>query len=241
MQLQVLSGGAAQGLVGALASQFKAETGCDIAGTFGAVGAMRDKLIGGAPADLLILTQALIAELTQSGHVVAGSAADIGVVRTAIAARAGDPAPPIGDAAELRSALLGADAIYFPDPKLATAGIHVAKVLDRLGIGRDVTMRLRPYPNGAAAMHALAATRSKQPIGCTQVTEILNTPGVTLVGPLPKEFELATVYTAGVCTRAIRSDQARQLVAFLSGEASRDARERAGFEALASPSPHHPS
>ena len=241
MQLQVLSGGAAQGLVSALASQFKVETGCDIAGTFGAVGAMRDKLTGGAPADLLILTAVLIAELTQSGHVVAGSAADIGVVRTAIAARAGDPAPPIGDAAELRSALLGADAIYFPDPKLATAGIHVAKVLDRLGIGRDVTMRLRPYPNGAAAMHALAATRSKQPIGCTQVTEILNTPGVTLVGPLPKEFELATVYTAGVCTRAIRSDQARQLVAFLSGEASRDARERAGFEALASPSPHHPS
>ena len=241
MELQVLSGGAAQGLVAALASQFKAETGCDIAGTFGAVGAMRDKLLGGARVDLLILTAALIAELTATGHVVAGSAADIGVVRTAIAARAGDPAPPIGDAAELRSALLGADAIYFPDPKLATAGIHVAKVLDRLGIGRDVTMRLRPYPNGAAAMHALAATRSKQPIGCTQVTEILNTPGVTLVGPLPKEFELATVYTAGVCTRAARPDEARRLVALLSGATGRATRERAGFEALASPSPHHTS
>ena len=48
MQVQVLSGGAAQGLVRALASQFKVETGCDIAGTFGAVGAMRDKLVGGA-------------------------------------------------------------------------------------------------------------------------------------------------------------------------------------------------
>jgi len=63
MQLTLLSGGAAQGLVAALAAKFKAETGCDITGTFGAVGAMRDKLIAGAPADLLILTQALIAEL----------------------------------------------------------------------------------------------------------------------------------------------------------------------------------
>src|SRR5262245_30094870 len=211
MQVNVLSGGAAQGLVGALASQFKIETGRDIAGTFGAVGAMRDKLIGGAPADLLILTSGLIAELTQAGHVVAGSAADIGIVRTAIAVRAGDPAPPIGDAAELRAALLEADAIYFPDPKLATAGIHFSRVLDRLGIGRDVTTRLRPYPNGAAAMHALAAMRSEQPIGCTQVTEILATPGVTLVGRLPKEFELATVYTAGVCTRAARPEEARRL------------------------------
>jgi len=231
MQLQVLSGGAAQGLVGALASQFKAETGCDIAGTFGAVGAMRDKLIGGAPADLLILTQALIAELTQSGHVVAGSAADIGIVRTSVAVRAGDPVLPIGDAAALRAALLAADAIYFPDPQQATAGIHFAKVLDRLDIGRAVAMRLRPYPNGATAMRALAAARSERPIGCTQATEILATPGVALIGPLPREHELATVYAAGVCTRATRPEEAHRLAAMLA--AARGLRERLGFEALA--------
>ena len=63
MQVEVLSGGAAQGLVAALEPQFMAETGCDIAGTFGAVGAMRDKLIAGARADLLILTSVLIADL----------------------------------------------------------------------------------------------------------------------------------------------------------------------------------
>ena len=233
MQLQVLSGGAAQGLVGALATQFKVETGREIAATFGAVGAMRDKLIGGAPADLLILTSGLIAELTQAGHVVAGSAADIGVVRTAIAVRTGDPAPPVGDAAELRAALLGADAIYFPDPKLATAGIHFSKVLDRLGIGADVTTRLRPYPDGAAAMRALADVRSERPIGCTQATEILATPGVMLVGPLPGELELATVYTAGVCMRATRPEEAVRLAGMLAGEAARGIRERLGFEAAA--------
>ena len=49
MKLTLLSGGAAHGLVAALAPQFKAETGADIDGTFGAVGAMRDKLLAGAP------------------------------------------------------------------------------------------------------------------------------------------------------------------------------------------------
>jgi molybdate transport system substrate-binding protein len=230
MKLEVLSGGAAQGLIGALAPQFKAETGCDVAGTFGAVGAMRDKLLAGAPADLLILTSALIAELSRSGHVAAGSPADIGVVRTAVAARAGDPLPPTGDAAGLRSTLLAADAIYFPDPKQATAGIHFSKVLDELGIGRDVVMRLRPYPNGATAMRALAQSRAERPVGCTQVTEILSVPGVALVGPLPKQFELATVYTAGVGARAVLPAEARRFAALLSGEAARAARERAGFE-----------
>ena len=53
MKLTILSGGAANGLVAALGAAVQAETGADIDGTFGAVGAMRDKLVGGASADLL--------------------------------------------------------------------------------------------------------------------------------------------------------------------------------------------
>jgi molybdate transport system substrate-binding protein len=229
VKLAILSGGAAQGLVNALAVQFKAATGCEIAGTFGAVGAMRDKALAGAPPDLLILTRALIAELTRQGHVLPGSAVDIGVVHTGVAVRTGDPQPPIGDPAALRSALLAADAIYFPDPKLATAGIHFAKVLDALGIAGAVATRLRPFANGAAAMQALARTPDARTIGCTQITEILNTPGVTLTGPLPKEFELATLYTAGVCTRAALPDQAKRLAVLLASDAARGVREQAGF------------
>ncbi len=233
MQVSVLSGGAAQGLVSALAAQFEAETGCGIAGTFGAVGAMRDKLLAGAPADLLILTRDLIAELVRTGHVLPGSAVDLGVVRTGVAVRDRDPAPRIADAASLRSAMLAADGIYFPDPKLATAGIHFAKVLDALGIAEEVATRLRPFANGAAAMQALARAPDAHAIGCTQITEILNTPGVTLVGPLPREFELATIYTAGVCTRASLPAQAERLAALLGGDAAHAIRAQAGFEPIA--------
>lgn len=229
MSLTILSGGAANGLVAALAPRFKSDTGVDIDGTFGAVGAMRDKLIGGASADLLILTSALIAELTKAGHVVAGSAADLGVITTGVAVRRGDPVPTIGDADALGAALRAADRIYFPDPKLATAGIHFAKVLERLGIADEVAPRLRTYPNGQTAMAALAASEGGRPIGCTQITEILNTKGVALVGDLPAEFALATVYTLGVCTRARSPDLARRFAELLSGESSRDLRRELGF------------
>lgn len=229
MQLRILSGGAAQGLVGALAPSFKAETGCAIDGTFGAVGAMKDKLLAGAPADLLILTASLIAELTGTGHVAAGSAADLGSVLTGVAVRKADASPPINDAASLRDALRAAGGIYFPDPKLATAGIHFAKVLGTLGIADEVAGKLRVFPNGAAAMGALAASKESRPIGCTQITEILNTPGVTLLGSLPREFELATVYTAGVCTAAALPDPARRFTELLTGDGARELRARAGF------------
>jgi len=229
MQLHILSGGAAQGLVSALAPLFEHETGYKIAGTFGAVGAMRDKLLAGEPADLLILTRALMEELTAHTHVVAGSAVDIGTVHTAVAVRDGDPVPAVSGAANLRAALLGADEIYFPDPKLATAGIHFAKVLDRLGIASEAAGRLKTFPNGATAMAALAAATSPRPIGCTQVTEILNTPGVQLVAPLPPRFELATTYTAGVAANARAPDIAQRLARLLSGDAATSARKQAGF------------
>ena len=229
MQLKILSGGAAQALVSAVLPQFKAETGFDIDGTFGAVGAMKARLLDGEPADLLILTRALIDELAGGGHVEADSVADIGAVRTAIAVRAADPAPQVGNAGDLRDALRAADAIYSPDQKLSTAGIHFAKVLDALGVMGEVASRLRTFPNGAAAMSALAASTERQPIGCTQVTEILATPGLTLVGVLPAEFELATVYTVGVTTRAAHPEAARKLAAMLTSAQARPLREQVGF------------
>jgi molybdate transport system substrate-binding protein len=229
MKLIILSGGAANGLVSALGSRFKQETGADIDGTFGAVGAMRDRLVGGASADMLILTSALIAELTRAGHVAAGSAADLGAIATGVAVRSGDPAPAIDGADALRAALRAADGIYFPDPKLATAGIHLAKVLERLGIAEEVAPRLRTFPNGQTAMAALAALEGGRPIGCTQITEILNTKGVALVGNLPPEFALATVYTLGICTRAQSSELARRFAALLTGEDSHELRRKLGF------------
>jgi molybdate transport system substrate-binding protein len=229
MQLKILSGGAAQGLVHALSSQFKAQTGCEIEGTFGAVGAMRDKLLGGAPADMLILTQALIAELARTGHVVAGSATDIGPVLTAVAVRTGDPAPQIGDAGALRNALRAADGVYFPDPKLATAGIHFAKVIEALGLTEELKNRLRVFPNGTTAMRELAAVKGGRPIGCTQITEILATSGATLVGLLPKEFELVTIYTIGICANAREPALAQKFAAMMTSPAAHELRERLGF------------
>src|SRR5581483_4897753 len=115
-------------------------------------------------------------------------------------------------------------------PKLATAGIHFAGVLDRLGIARALGPRLRPFPNGATAMRELAAAGSAHPIGCTQITEILATPGVALVGPLPEDLGLATVYPSGVAARAALPDAARRLAALLAGDAAGRLRRRLGFE-----------
>ena len=227
--LNILSGGAAQGLVGSLTPAFKAQNGFDIAGEFGAVGVMADKLRKGITADIVILTAAIVAKLADEKLVDAASIADVGLVETALAVRDGDPAVTVRDADGLRACLLAADAIFVPDIKTSTAGIHVANVLAQLGIADEVAERLRIFPNGATAMRELVASNAKCPIGCTQSTEIISTKGVVLSGALPTGCELATMYTAGVTTRATHPSQARQLIGLLTGAGQREQRERAGF------------
>jgi molybdate transport system substrate-binding protein len=227
--LNILSGGAAQGLVGSLSAQFKVQTGLDISGEFGAVGAMAAKLREGTPADILVLTSALIATLANESLVDVASVKDVGRVETALAVRDADPLVAAGDAASLRAAFLTADAIFVPDTKASTAGIHVAKVLGQLGIAEEVEGRLKMYPNGATAMRHMAKSSAMRPIGCTQATEITATQGIKLSGVLPRGCDLATVYTAASTTKAVHTREAKVLIELLTSADQRTLRECAGF------------
>jgi molybdate transport system substrate-binding protein len=227
--LNLLSGGAAQGLVGSMAPAFKTQTGFDIGGEFGAVGAMAEKLRNGTPTDLVILTAAIVARLADEKLVAPSSIRDVGLVETALAVRAGDPQLTVRDTADLRQALLASDAIFVPDIKASTAGIHVAKVLGLLGVAEEVADRLRIFPNGATAMRHLAQSDARRPIGCTQSTEIISTSGVELCGSLPSGCELATMYTAAVTTQAAAAQQAQRLIDLLTATDASGLRGRAGF------------
>lgn len=229
-QINILSGGAAKGLVGQLEAKFLAQTKYTVNGTYGAVGLMKDKFLDGAPCDVLILTQALIEQLTASGDVVAGTASALGLVKTGVAVKTGESEPKVDTPTALKATLLAAKGIYFPDPAKATAGIHFMKVLQELGIDEALAPRLRVFPNGATAMAEMAKSDEVGLVGCTQVTEILYTPGVKLVAVLPKEFELATVYTAAVCSKSQQPQAAAALIKFLTSPDADALRVAGGFE-----------
>lgn len=226
--LKVLSGGAAQGLVASVAPAFTAATGWSIDGTYGAVGLMATRLREGAACDVMISTAALTDELRREG-LLTGSAFPLGRVETAVAVRERDPAPATGDSAQLRAALLAADEIHVPDVAASTAGIHVAKVLRELGVFDALGTRLKVHPNGATAMHALAASDAARAIGSTQSTEIIITKGLKLVGPLPPPHGLATMYSAAVTARAADRAVAQTLIDILVGRDQLTARQRVGF------------
>jgi molybdate transport system substrate-binding protein len=224
--LNVLSAGAAKAVVTAVAR----DAGIELGGAFGAVGAMQDKLLAGEPCDVIVLTRGMIDVLAASGRADPATLGDLGRVFTGVAIKRGAPAPNIARATGLSVALLGADEIYVPDLEKSTAGKHIAAMLDTLGIATEVAPRLKEFQNGAAAMKAMAESASLYAIGCTQASEILYTDGVALVGPLPGEFELATLYSAAVCSGAADAPAAQAFVRTLTGALTQRMRAKAGFE-----------
>ena len=227
--VNILCAGAVQGIVKALQARFERETGATLQMRFGAVGAMKEALLAGEPCDVMIVTDAMVVALQSAGDLGVLPRAPLGRVRTGIAVRSGEALPGIATPEQLKAALLAASAVYFPDPQRATAGIHFASVLAQLGIADDLAARSRTFPNGATAMRELAAS-APGAIGCTQITEILYTPGIALVGPLPDAFELATVYTAALAARAAEPMLAQRFIDLLAGPATRAMRAEGGFE-----------
>jgi molybdate transport system substrate-binding protein len=228
--LNIFCAGAAQAVVTELAGKFQRDSGNFVAANFGAVGAMKARVVAGEAADVIVLTGALIDELIQQGLVVAGSRVDLGKVGTGVAVRAGTPMPDVSDTRVLRGNLLAANRILFPDPAVATAGKVVMSALDKLGITDQVKPRLHLFPNGYAAMSDLAQSDGLLEMGITQITEIVANKGVKLVGPLPAEVQNIAVYSAGLAARSAHPERAKELIRRLTGFNAQPLLSSAGFD-----------
>jgi len=231
-KIKMLSGGAAQGLVAQLRESFLNETGCEVECVFDAVGTIEGGLADGDQADLVALTDVQITQMVRDGHVVAGSARILGVVKTGVAVRKSDKVPDVSTPDALEAALRAAEGIYIPDPEQTTAGAHFMRVLRKLGLdGDDLEARLRIFPNGDDAMAELAKGKGKGLLGCIQTTEIRFAPDVVVAGLLPGNLGLSTIYTVALTTQSKNPEIAAQFISKLIGSDAAHLRMAIGFEA----------
>ena len=226
--VRVLAAGAAQAAVRQLAPEFAAATGHTLEATFDTVGALRDRVLGGERADMVILSEAGIAALQKAGKIDPGTPVDLGSVAVALAVRKGAPVPDVSSTQALAATLLAARSIAHADPaRGATAGAHFARVLERLGIADQVRPRVTVLAFGGDVIDGVAQGRFE--IGVSQLSEIVVHPGVTLAGPLPEPHGHRTRYLAAKGLGA--GPAAEALLGMLAGERGRAALQKAGFAA----------
>jgi molybdate transport system substrate-binding protein len=217
-KIKVISGGAFKQVLNALAEQYGNAGGNKFDMTYRTVG-QHLKLIqsGEETFDVAVLTPEAIDGLIRDGKVVAGSRADLARTGVGVVVKAGAPLPDIGSVDAFKRTLLAAKSVAYIDPAAGgSSGIYVGKLLERLGIAKEVNAKAKLIHGGAVADHV---AEGEAEIGIHQISEILAVKGAVLVGPLPAEIQNFTVYSAGVGTAAkdAAKDAASALVKFLAG------------------------
>jgi molybdate transport system substrate-binding protein len=227
-EIRVLSGGAVKAALTDLADAWGKETGHRAAITYATTGASMQKIAAGEPVDVIILAVEAIEQLAGKGTVVAGTTTDIARVGIGVAVREGAPKPDISTPEAVKQTMLRAKSVAYMDPtKGGTSGIHFTKVLEQMGIAAAVKPKAVLVETGFAAERV--ATGEAE-IVVHQISEILPVKGVVLVGPLPREIQKVTVYTAAVAAKSAAQDSAKAFIASLTTPAARAKFAAVGLE-----------
>lgn len=226
--VHVLGASAVKGLLAAMTPKLAARR-LGFAGLFAPSSQIRARVSAGEPCDLLVMALPELQALDRAGFVQSGSIAPIGRVAVGLAIRQGAPCPDMSSTAKIRANLAAAQLIYLADPEMSISGRHFRQVTQSLDLENTLASCTRVFPNGAAALAALADQDQPLTLACALVSTIRFTPGVQLVCELPAPFGLQTVYAAALARSCRLPDDARFMLDALTAANTAKLRRNAGF------------
>jgi molybdate transport system substrate-binding protein len=173
------------------------------------------RLARGESADVVILEGGSADELGKKGWVRPDSKVVLALAQTGLVVRAGAVKPDISSIDLFRKALLSAKSIAYSDS--GSGRFLVETMLPKLGIADQVmpkTRKVRGPPSGEPV--AAVVARGEAEIGLQDVSELIQVPGITYVGPIPAELDRHSSYAAAVTTKANEPEAAMGLIKLLA-------------------------
>ncbi len=209
--LKVLTTGAMKPIVQDVAPDFQKDSKQTLSIDNDTAGALVKRIQGGATFDVVLLTPAGINELAKTGKVSSG--VDLARVGIGVMVKAGAPRPDISTVDALKRTLLAAKSVAYIDPESGgSSGIYLARLWERLGIADALKPKTKLKQGGSVADLILSGEAE---IGFQQASEILASPGVTLIGQLPAEIQNYTIYSGAISTNARSPAAAAAFIAWL--------------------------
>lgn len=200
---------------------------------FGGGSAMAARAQGGEVADVYFGARSNIDALVKAGKVQADSVVDLARSPVGFAVKKGAAKPKISTADSLKRALLASKGITYPDPASGSPSAnHLVRVAQQLGIADELQSKTRRPPGGGAAGPTMLIS-GEADLAFQQNCELLLTPGVELLEPLPREFQLITVMSAAVLVTAREPEAAKAFIRLLQGAEVAKVMSRWGLEPIA--------
>lgn len=226
-EIQVLSAGAIEPGLKAVAAAFQRETGHEVRITFNTAPQLRKRIAAGEAWDVVIAPPAVVEEFVKTGR-AAAERVHVGRVGLGVAVRPDAPVPDVSNAEALKRTVLEADSLVF---NRASTGLYFEGLLKKMGVYEQVEGKTARYPDGASVMEHLLRGKGKE-VGFGPVTEILlfRDKGLRLVGPLPADLQNYTSYTAVPTAGGPDAAAASAFVRYLGSPAGKALFVAAGIE-----------
>ncbi|MHB8909948.1 MAG: molybdate ABC transporter substrate-binding protein [Syntrophales bacterium] len=193
-ELRLYAAAGAKAPIIELSAEFEKASGHRIVPVFDTAGAAEKRFLADSGATFLITTKTRIADAEKAGTLKNGVDRAVGDTVGGFAAPPGQVKPDISTPEKLKAALLAASRIAFSDPaRGATVGTHFMKVIEALGIKDEVLKKSTLAKDGVETMRLILAGQAD--LGVTQLSEVVQANRAALVGPFPREYDLATTYS----------------------------------------------
>jgi molybdate transport system substrate-binding protein len=228
-EIKLLSTGGIRPPMEELIPQFERASGHKVSARFAGGPAVQREAESGAAADVVIAPSNVIEELAKGGKVASGTRTEIARSGVGVIVRAGMPKPDISTAEGLKRALLDAKSIAYAGD--GTAGLHFEKVLDRLGIRKQVEAKAKKTaaadPKNSAPV---LVERGEVDLAVSSIPTIYERKGIVFAGPLPGDLQHYITYAGGVTANAKDAQAARAFLRFVTAPAAALALKAKGME-----------
>ena len=208
-----------------LLPQFERETGHKVSVRY-AIFPDQKQPIEAGDFDVAFFARPQIDELNKQGKTVAATTTDIARTSIGVAVKSGAPKPDVSSEEAFKRTLLAAKSITYT--KQSQTGVYLSRQLDRMGVMDAIKNKLILQPGGAMTTPAVA--KGEAELGIVLVSDILGTPGVDLVAPLPASLQNYVVQTAAVGAFSKQQASGMALIKYLSTPAAGAVFKAKGFE-----------
>jgi molybdate transport system substrate-binding protein len=210
-ELKLLVTNGTRAVVDELRPQFERTTGHKLAIKYDGSPLLQKAIEAGEGFDIVLLTVDAMDAIAKAGKIDAATRKIVARSGLGVAMRAGAKKPDISTTEAFKQAMQNAKSIAYVT--VGVSGRHFIATCERLGIADEVKAKGKTKSSGNVAEFVSAGEAE---LAIQQISELLSTPGVELVGPLPPELQLTTVFTAALAGQSSAPDAAKSFMSFLA-------------------------
>ncbi len=229
VELKVLVGGAMSEPVAEIGEAYARSSGHTFVYIRDTTGALQKRLVSGEPADVIVVAAPGMDALQKDNRIVANSRVDLARALIGVAVKAGAPAPDLSSVETFTAALLEARSVSYVSPAAGgTSGTYIDGLLKKLGLADVLKSKIVYRTQGSEVADAVASGDAE--LGITFTSELQPNKGVRVVGTLPADIQLPTIYVGALVATTKNADAGRALLRRLASAEGREAIRKGGLE-----------